>query len=96
MLTWKALTVSTYFELYLSLTREKRLLTEKENANVQSQKLHRDFNQFQSVFKQQTWKKVFMAISQNLAGNLFVDDSEATLKHLFALNFSIKEEMYCK
>ena len=65
-------------------------MTEKENANVQSLKLHRDFNQFQLVFKQQTWKKVFMAMSPNLAANLFVEDSEATR---FALNFSIKEEV---
>ena len=68
-------------------------MIEKENANVQSLKLHRDFNQFQLVFKQQTWKKVFMAMSPNLAANLFVEDSEATPKHRFALNFSIKEEV---
>lgn len=34
-----------------------------------------------------------MAMSPNLAANLFVEDSEATPKHRFALNFSIKEEV---
>ena len=69
-------------------------MTEKKIANVQSEKLNRDFiNPFQLVFIKQTWKAVFIAMSQNLATNPCVGGNEATARYPFALNLSIKEEM---
>ena len=38
-------------------------------------------------------KTVFTGMSQNLATNLCVGGNEATPRHPFALNFSIKEEI---
>ena len=52
--------------------------------------MHRDFiNPFQPIFKKQTWKAVFIGMSQNLATNLCVGGNEATPRHSFALNLSI-------
>ena len=74
--------------------RKMNIDRKKKNTNGQSEKLHRDFiNPFQLVFKKQTWKVVFIAMSHNLATNLCVGGNEATPRHPFALNLSIKEEI---
>ena len=71
------------------------MITDKKRKYERSiWKLHGDFiNQFQLVLKQQTWKTVFLEMSQNLATNLCEGGSEATPRYPFTLNLSIKEEM---
>ena len=91
---WPYQHISTPTPAQPQLEKNEYWQKKKKNTNGQSEKLHRDFiNPFQLVFKKQTWKVVFIAMSHNLATNLCVGGNEATPRHPFALNLSIKEEI---